>query len=258
MKFFLASLFTILSLSAHAQYSLRKDMSGGIDLGMAFKKNYINPSITYYEMLNVDRSRLLFIGWTARLGAFYGNNTDYYTAPALLTRGEKGFGSLSKPLITQNIDTLNFGYTSQTSLNVGIRAEIHLGPVEIGASADLLGFTFWGRSRIGGVRSSTGLFVVQDVAGNDVQKRFQGADVYQKAHPQRLNLLLLGDNDRGMLATEIYARLVIKQVVGLKVGYQWLSTEMVLNNIDRVANNDRFRNRTGLTSIALTMPITPW
>lgn len=258
MRFFFILIFVILSTHAEAQYSSRNNLSGGVDVGVAFKNNQLNPSITYYELINVTKSKSFFIGWTGRLGAFYGNNTDYYTAPARLTRGESGLGSLSKPLLARNLDTLSFGSVSQTSLNIGIRAEIHLGRVEFGASADLLGFTFLGRKRVGRIQSSTGLFTATDAAGNEIEKPFQGADADQQAHPQRLNIRLLGDNNRGMLTTELYGRVFITQGMALKAGYQWLSTEVVIDNRDIVANNNRFRNRTEFVYIALTLPITPW
>ena len=257
-KFFIVSFLLILSIHAEAQYSSRKDLSGGVDLGIAFNSNQLNPSITYFELVSMTKSKSFFIGWTGRLGAFYGNNIDYYTAPARLTRGKTGLSSLSKPILAENIDTLSFSYASQTSLNIGIRTEIHLGRVEFGASADLLGFTFLGKNRVGRIRSSTGFFTGNDAAGNEIKKPFQGEDANQQAHPQRLNLRLLGDNNRGMLTTEVYARVFIAQGVALKAGYQWLSTEMVINNIDIVANNNRFRNRADLAYIALTLPISPW
>ena len=257
-KFFFVSLLLIISFQAKAQYSSRETLSGGVDLGVAFKNNQLNPSITYYELVDITKGKLFFIGWTGRLGAFYGHNTDYYTAPARLTRGISGLGSLSKPVLAENIDTISFSYASQTSLNIGVRTEIHLGRVEFGASADLLGFTFLGRKRVGHIRSSTGLFTATDAAGNEIKKPFQGTDADQQARPQRLNIRLLGDNDRGMLATEVYGRIFIVPGVALKAGYQWLSTEVVINNIDIVADNNRFRNRTEFVYFALTLPISPW
>jgi hypothetical protein len=122
----------------------------------------------------------------------------------------------------------------------------------------LLGFTFLGRSRIGRVYSSNGLFIQTDSLGLDKQKPFQGSDAFQRATPTRFNVKLLGDHERGMSTTEVYARIYLVPGVALKVGYQLLTTEMALANQDLVTDNARFRNRAGLSYVALTLPIRPW
>lgn len=66
---------------------------------------------------------------------------------------------------------------------------------------------------------------------------------------------LLGDNDIGTLNTEVYARVKISQRFGVKLGYQWLTTEMTMQNRDVVADNNRFRHRAGLYYVALTLPV---
>ena len=250
--------FTLLVFQGNAQKIDRHGLSGGVDLSVGYNNGALNPSITYYELVSVAKSKSFFIGWTARLNAFYGNNLDYYTAPARLTRGQSGIGSLTKPMLPENIDTVRFGRVSQTALNVGIRAEYYVGRFTLGASADVLGLTFLGRSRTGLVSSSTGLFVVTDASGQEIRKPFRDVDAYQNATPNRGNVRLLGDNNRGMLTTEVYARFRLSSGLQLKAGYQWLTTEMVLSNKDIVANNNRFRNRVGLLTIGLTVPLTPW
>ncbi len=226
-------------------FGVREGLSGGFDVGVGFQNNAINPSFTYYELKSLTRNDVVLVGWTARLSSFYGQNLNYYTAPARLTRMEL-------------IDTVSFSRLAQTSLNLGVRAEWNLGRFQLGASVDLLGFTFLGRSRIGQVYSSTGLFNQPDSLGQDRQRPFQGPDVFQRASPTRLNVKLWGNRERGMLTTEVYARIYVVPKVALKLGYQWLSTEITLNNRDLVADNARFRNRAGLSYLAVTFPISPW
>lgn len=250
MKNVLIALLTILSAHSFAQSPVAARLSSGFDLGMAYSKNNYNPSIAYYQLLNVGERKLIAFGWTARLGAFYGDNINYYTAPARLTRGETGFAALSAPLLVRNVDTVRYDYVTMTSLNLGLRAQINLGIVELGASADLLGLTF-GRSRTGRYISSTGAFQADSVN----RKPFKGADAFQQARPSTLNLRLLGDNDMGTLSTEVYARIHISQRFAIKGGYQWLTTETKVNNKDVVADNNRFRNRAGLAYLAITLPI---
>lgn len=226
-------------------FAAQRGMSGGFDLGVAFKENYLAPSATYYELIGLNRGNAFLVGWTARVSSFYGNNLNYYTAPSRLTRLE-------------NIDTISFAGLSQTSLNVGIRAELNLGRVQLGASVDLLGLTFLGRSRTGQVYSSSGLFNQNDSLGLTSQKPFQSPDAFQSASPTRVNVKLWGDHDRGMSTTEVYARVYVIPGIALKLGYQWLTTEVTLANRDIVADNARYRNRVGLPYFALTLPLNPW
>ena len=253
-KLFVAFLWLI-SFASVAQSPVAARLSSGYDVGMAYSTGHYNPSISYYQLLNVGPQKLFSFGWNVRLGAFYGDNLDYYTAPARLTRGKSGLGSIGLPLIPANIDTVHYEHVSMTSLSVGVRAKVNLGPVELGASADLLGFTF-GKSRVGQYQSSTGQFAIQSASGADsLLIPFQGANALQKSSPTVLNIRLLGDNNRGTLSTQVYARIRLTQRFGIKLGYQWLITEMSVGNRDVVADNKRFRNRSGMAYVALSLPI---
>lgn len=253
-------LLSLLLLSAlpfftFAQSPVAARLSSGYDLGIAYSKNNYNPSATYYQLINIGEHKRFSLGWTARLGAFYGNDINYYTAPARLTREKTGFNALSGPIVVSNIDTVRYDHVSMTSLNIGFRAQINLGRVEIGASADLLGVSF-GRSRTGRYQSSTGQFQIKSSTGADsITNSFTGANALQKSRPSLMNLRLLGDNDLGTLATELYARVRVSQRVGVKLGYQWLTTETTVSNRDIVADNNRFRNRANMAYLAVTIPI---
>lgn len=251
-------LLIITAFHAAGQPVNRTSLRGGVDAGVAFQRNYSTLSLAYYELIGPSGNKTFFVGWTGRLAVVSGNDPDYYTAPARLTRGQSGPGSLFSPILVPNIDTVRFRHVSQTSLNVGIRAEIHLGRVEVGASVDLLGLVLLRQVRTGLVHSSTGLFTVQDSAGHVLQKPFRGADAYQSSTPARFNVRLLGDNDRGMLTTEIYVRVRFSRYASLKTGYQNQSMEIIIANSDTVAGNNRFRNRAGLFYLGLTFPIDPW
>lgn len=254
-QLFSTLLFIVLPLFTFAQSPVAARLSSGYDLGMAYSKNNYNPSATYYQLINLGEHKRFSLGWTARLGAFYGDNINYYTAPARLTREKTGFNALSGPIIQNNIDTVRYDHVSMTSLNIGIRAQVNLGRIEIGASADLLGFSF-GKSRTGRYQSSTGQYQVKSHTGADsVRNSFTGANAFQQSRPSILNLRLLGDNDLGTLATEVYVRARISQRIGVKLSYQWLTTETTMSNKDIVADNNRFRNRANMAYLAVTIPI---
>ncbi|GAB2557956.1 hypothetical protein [Spirosoma aerophilum] len=250
MKKLLCLVLSLFPFFAIAQSPVSARLSSGYDIGMAYSKNNYNPSLAYYQLINLGERKVFSLGWTARLGAFYGDNINYYTAPARLTRGKTGLNALSEPLLVQNIDTVRYDYVTMTSLNVGIRAQVNLGIVEIGASADLLGLTF-GKSRTGRYQSSTGQFMGADSSAS----YYQGANTFQKSRPSLLNARLLGDNNRGTLSSEVYARVRISQRLGIKAGYQWLITETTVSNRDIIADNNRFRNRANMAYLAVTIPV---
>ncbi|UFH54329.1 hypothetical protein [Spirosoma sp. KNUC1025] len=250
MTKYIAALITFVSLHSFGQSPVSARLSSGVDLGMAYTTNNYNPSITYYQLINTGEQKILSLGWTVRLGAFYGDNLNYYTAPARLSRGKTGFGALGAPLITNNIDTVRYDYVSMTSVSFGVRAQLKLGRIEVGASADLLGLTL-GKSRTGRYKSSNGMFINTD----STSAYFQGPATFQQSHPSYFNVRLLGDNDIGTLSTEVYARVYLNQRIGVKLAYQWLTTETTVNNRDIVADNNRFRNRVGMPYVALTIPV---
>ena len=254
MKKILIGILTLFSIHSFAQSPVSERLRSGVDAGMGFTTGTYHPSIAYYQLLNVGEHKRFSVGWTARLGAFYGDNLNYYTAPARLTRGKTGFNALSAPLIVNNMDTVRFDYVTMTSLNVGIRAQLNLGRVEFGASADLLGITF-GKTRTGRYKSSTGHYALPNSLGVDSTVYFQGNNAFQQASPSKLNVRLLGDNDIGTLSTEVYARVWINKRFAVKAGYQWLTTETTVKNRDVEADNDRFRHRAQMVYVALTFPI---
>jgi hypothetical protein len=253
MRKIVTLVFVLISAVSFSQTPTSTRISSGIDVGAAFKKDYLAPSFTYYELLNVDANQIFSIGWTVKLNTFYGDNLNYTTAPAKLSREKTGFSALSAPIVPANIDTMRFDWVTATAVNLGLRAQIRLGPVEIGAGADLLGFGF-GKTRQGRYRSSTGHFESTNTAGTIDTLSFR-VSPKQPAQPQRINARLLGDNDLGSLSTEVYVRLKVLRRLNVKAGYQWITTEMKASTVNIDDKNQRFRNRASLAYVGLTFPL---
>lgn len=254
MRGLLIASIILLSVNCFAQSLVSARISSGVDIGLGIKKQQLAPSIAYYQLLNVGEKRLFSFGYTVKLGTFYARNLDYITAPARLTRGKGGLGSLGASLVPANIDTVSFTNVSMTNLNLGLRVQVQVGPVQLGASADILGGGF-GKRRTGRYQSSTGTFTTQSIDDRDSVATFQGANANQSASPANLNLRLLGDNNIGTLSSELFARIIVNQRIGIKVGYQWLTTAVSVRNRDTQANNNRFRNRTDFPYVAVTFPV---
>jgi hypothetical protein len=253
MKKQLFFLFMLLAFAAHSQHPAPSRVASGLDVGFAFKKDNYVPSLTFAQVLHIGGKRLLSVGWTARLSKFHGDNLNFYTAPAKLTRGSTGFEALNLPIRAANLDTVRFDYVTHTALNVGIRAEIHLGPVDLGGSADVLGLAL-GKTRIGRVISSAGTFTRTDSGDDSTVYRFSGKNVQQRLKPTGINVRLLGDNDIGNLTADVYVRVRINQRLAIKGGYQWQTAEMYFRDIDPADNNKRFRHRVGMPYLAVSFP----
>lgn len=253
MKGFYTILFAFLPFVSFSQSQFTNRISKGMDVGLAFKNDHTAPSLTYYELLHLGRQQVFSLGWTFRAGGVYGKDVDYITAPARLTRGETGLAALTADVRPTNIDTLRFDRTSQSMVNFGLVAQVKLGPVELGASADLLGFAL-GRLRSAKILSSKGGYYVDTASEEDSLIYFSPKHTTQSAHPRSINVRLLGDNDRGSLATEVYARFLITKRIGVKVAYQWLTTEMKLNQDRTLDGNLRYRNRVAMPYVALAFP----
>ena len=253
-------LFACLPICALAQAPVSSRLSSGMEIGASFKSNVLSPSATYYQLLNLTPNKTLSIGWTSTFRTFYADNLDYTTAPAYLSRGGKTvFYALGAPLAVGNLDTLRMSRASATSINFGARIQLRLGPVELGASADILGLTL-GLTRVGKYLSQNGYTIVKASTGRDSTAFFvkaaNGVDATsQSAKPTIANLQLLGDNSIGNLATEVYAKVLIGQRVGVKLGYQWVTTEYTTSVVNAADDNSRFRNRTGgMPYIAVAFP----
>jgi hypothetical protein len=240
MKSYLVLCLCLIQAVAFGQSQTAYRISSGLDLGVALKSQYTSPSLAYYQLLNIGPRKLLSVGYTAKYASFYGDNLTYETAPARL-----------RP---DNIDRVYFGYVTINSFNFGVRAQLHVSIIDIGASADVLGIAF-GKGRGGIYQSLKGQFKAGTSAdGKDSLATFTGDNAFQRASPSNASLRLFGDNNLGTLSSEVYVRLHINQRVAVKVGYQWLTSEMTTNKRDVVANNDRFRNTTSMPYFAVTFP----
>jgi hypothetical protein len=97
----------LLPLLSVAQSPVSTRLSAGADLGAGFRPGQISPSLTYYQLLNVTKQKLISVGWTATFRTFYGSNVDYITAPAEISRGgNTGFHALGAALVPARLDTL--------------------------------------------------------------------------------------------------------------------------------------------------------
>ncbi len=193
------------------------------DLSFGFGNKQGSVIAGYFYNWNFGKNKKFFIGTGARFNTFYGTNVNFTSAPASLA-GDK-----------LKEDTLLAPKPNAYSLNVLINLGYHITPkLQAGFNIDLLGASF-------GPEGSP-IFISNGVLTTT------------KAKPAGFNILLVGNNDKGSLNSEFYARYKIADKFGVKLAYQYFFTELKTSTEIQTApqKNDRFRNKAGLLNVGFS------
>jgi hypothetical protein len=217
------SLFILLvasTFSLHAQQKSKTEQI--VDFTFGFGSSQTTLATGYSNNWNLGKKQRFFIGAGIRLSGAFSEGKIFTSAPASLAKDKA------------NVDSLYGGKSSIYALNAMINLGYHITPkLDLGFNIDVFGFSF-GPSRI---------------------KLFSGNGTLDvtTAEPTSMNVLLVGNNDRGTLNSEFYLRYKINHKVGIKVAMQHFFTE--LTTIEKVqtvpVQNDRFRNITDLFSVGV-------
>ena len=220
-KYFLLLAFWLSVLLAQAQYSGASRVVAGLDAGMAFGNKNFMPSIQFYQLLKIDSKGLFQAGFSFRATQFVGKDINF---------------------LGKN-DTLQMNRASLTALNFGLKAQLSLKFVQIGASVDLFGLA------IGGKR--TGYYLgIKGLTSDSLNVH----RTYQPASPATGNVAWFGGNSLGHINADVYVRVWLGQYIGLKAGYlfnatQYKTTATLLND------NRRFRFQSQMIYVGLSFPI---
>ncbi|PJE47103.1 MAG: hypothetical protein CUR34_06135 [Sediminibacterium sp.] len=217
------SLFILLVASTFSLHAQKKSKSEQIaDFTFGFGSSQTTFATGYSKNWNLGKKQRFFIGAGIRFSGALSEGKIFTSAPASLAKDKA------------NVDSLYGGKSSIYALNAMINLGYHITPkLDLGFNIDVLGFSF-GPSRI---------------------KLFSGNGTLDvtTAEPTSMNVLLVGNNDRGTLNSEFYLRYKINHKVGIKVAMQHFFTE--LTTIEKVqtvpVQNDRFRNITDLFSVGV-------
>jgi long-subunit fatty acid transport protein len=181
------------------------------------------------------KSKKFAIGVGARFTSYFGANQYYITAPAEITSGSTGPFVIFKENIEENIDTFLIKSPQVNSLNLLINLRYKFNEkFMVGFNIDAIGFSFGGSK-----------------AGNYINGA-QGA--MESANPTSFNILLISDNDRGSLNSELYGKYYWNERWGIKLGAQFLFTEYTTDTeVQQFPEpNDRFRNKSLLFAAGVT------
>lgn len=194
-----------------------------VDLSFGFGNKQGAISAGYFYNWGVGKNKKFFIGTGVRFTSVYGTAINFTSAPSSLA-GDK-----------LKEDTLLAPKPSVNALNVLINLGYNITPkLQAGFNIDVIGASF----------------------GSQGSPSFISNGVIQatKAKPAGFNVLLVGNNDRGTLNSEFYARYRFTDKFGAKIAYQYQFTELVTSTKIQTAPvaNDRFRNKAGLINIGFS------
>jgi len=209
--------------------------NNNFDLVFAANSEQYVGALSWAHFHPVTKKKRFKIGYGIRLNSQRGKDLYYQTAPAILTSKSKGPGVLFSEIFYENIDTVLISNSQNNSLNLNINFQYTIKEkFDIGFDIDVFGFSFG--------KKTTGLY-----------KAYQSTDngSIQAASPTSLNLLLISDNDIGMLNSELYGRYWFNKKWAVKFGASFLFTEYTTENELRLGN-DRWRNKALMGMIGVT------
>jgi hypothetical protein len=218
---FIAALFA-LSTSAFAQ--VREAVVMGT---VASRQGSVSAAIGYnWELW---KSKRFAVGTGLRFTSYFGASQYYQTAPAKLTSGSTGPLVIFKDNLDANIDTFLIQSPQANFLNLFVNLRYRILPkLHVGFNIDVIGFSF-GKSK----------------PGNYINRSESPSGLIENGHPTAFNVLLISDNDRGSLNSELYVRYYVSQAWAITAAASFIFTEYTTDSPiqQNPEPNDRFRNK---------------
>ncbi len=222
MKYILSLFILFLTLISFAQREHHAD------LAFSFGKNSNTLSGNVVKNFKLLKSEKLHLGVGARVGYFQGIDVSYLTAPAKHKKNEDVIDTIiiSKPLLI--------------SINISLNASYHFSPEwSVGCNVDAVGFTF------GKKKDSD--YYPSKASQEETPARKYISNTQVKVSQN--NFLLIGNNNKGTIYSEVFVRYTYQQRYNLKVGYSFITTEYSSKNRIGHDGNYRFRNSSGQVMI---------
>ncbi len=215
----------LISFSALAQTEEKTAVSSKnlyAELGLAAGSGF-SPSLSVQRLFGIGKSKKFKLGFGLRFTSFIGNKITATTAPADLTSDEN------------KVDDFVLETAQSNFLNTAIYLQYSISPkLDIGFNIDALGLSFGGEQH-----------------GDFSSKRAGVAKVHSTAKPTQTNILLVGDNDRGSLNSEIFLRYWFNDKWAIKAGASYTFVEYTTTQ-KMAFDNDRFRHKSMMGMIGVT------
>lgn len=204
-----------------------QEYNHNIDLTSAFGKKDISLSLSYEYNFEIGKSKRLELGIGARTTYYSGQNKEYITAPANLTKGKTGPSVFFTSKSEKYLDTISIKKPVLTSVNLLVNAGYKISPKLIaGFNLDFIGFSV--------SKKQTAEYIHND----------EKAIVSVK--PTSFNFLKIDDNAMGSLNSELYLVYKWNNRWGIKAFAEYLYLEYTTETkiqLDGGEMNDRFRDK---------------
>lgn len=219
MRIALLILFIIPTIESYSQ----KEMNNQLILSGGFGKEAASIYGSYFHTWKLGKQKKFEVGLGMRLTSYFSKDKYYTSAPASLAGND------------DNVDSLYVSNPQTNSFNLATYLAYHFTPrFSAGFDIDALGLSF------GGKQNATYLA--------------EGASLAASAKPTALNILLVGNNDRGMLNSEFFAQYKLNGHIHLRMAFQYLFTEYTTTSKvqQQPESNDRFRHKSGMISMGVS------
>ena len=196
-------------------------------------------ALAYVYNWKVGKRKKFELGLGLKFTGYFGSNLYYKTAPAKLTSGKTDPTVLFTDDIDENIDSVLFPKSQINSLNLTLNFGYNFSKkFSAGLTIDAIGFSFG--------KKQSGVYYGNNFA----------TGVPVTAKPTPFNILLISDNDRGSLNSELFARYRWNDNWGVKLGLQFFFAEYTTDTEVQTTpggdKNDRFRNKMAGVGIGVT------
>ncbi len=221
------------TLVAHAQ---RAKPTIEADVALGLGKDIVTGALSGTRWHALGTKGKLQLGYGIRLTGAFGGAQEYITAPAELSRQNDGFlVTLFSDVKNENLDTLLVPGATVFALNLAGHLRYRITERwAVGFNIDVVGVSF------GSVDPSR---FVSSLRGSSAST--------EQASPTAFNLLLIGDNDRGSLNSELYVAYQLNAHWGLRAGISHLFVEATTKR-PLTFDNDRFRRVSDLGFFAVS------
>lgn len=241
MKKVLLALFSLVLISNYviAQQKSIRAVDNFAEVTAAIGDGQYTGALAYVYNWQTGKRKKFELGLGLKFTSYFGSNLYYRTAPAKLTSGRTGPTVLFRDDIDENIDSVLFPKVQINSLNLTLNFGYNFSKkFSAGFSIDAIGFSFGKRQ--------PGVYYGNNFA--------TGVPVMAKPTP--FNILLISDNDKGSLNSELFGRYRWNDNWGVKLGFQFFFAEYTTDTKVQTTpggdKNDRFRNKMAGVGIGLT------
>ncbi len=228
-----------LTTTAAAQEKKIRAVNNFADVTFGIGTSQVTGSLSYVYNWKVGKRKKWELGLGTRFTSYFGSNLYFTTAPAKLTSGKTGPTVLFTKNIEENIDSVLFPKAQINSFNLTLNFGYNFSKkFSAGLTIDAIGFSFG--------KKQSGTYYGNNFASG----------VPVTAKPTGFNLLLISDNDKGSLNSELFARYKWNDSWGVKLGFQFFFAEYTTDSKVQTTPggemNDRFREKMAGVAIGVT------